>query len=155
MRFRLSNIVILFFFCLFLSCNNANDKGLSGDVIFNPNSASGNVDPSTLPAFKFDEETHDFGKIFEGETVSFSFKFTNSGKSDMVISDVTSSCGCTVPEWPRQAIKPGEGGIIKVTFNSAGKHGFQNKNVMIVANTQPNATPLKIKAQVITAGSQN
>jgi hypothetical protein len=60
-----------------------------------------------------------------------------------------------VPDYPEKPIRPGEEGNIKVTFNSAGKHGFQNKNIVIVANTQPNATVLKIKAQVVMAGSKN
>ena len=130
----------------FTSCNN---NRISSDVIENPNTANGKGDLSQLPFFKFEEESHDFGKLMQGETVSFPFKFKNTGKSDLVISDVSTSCGCTVPSFPKTPIHPGQDGTIKVTFNSAGKHGFQNKNIVIVANTQPNTLILRIKAEVM------
>jgi hypothetical protein len=124
-------------------------------VIQNPNTANGKGDLSQLPSFKFVEESHDFGKIMQGETVSYPFKFKNAGKSDLIISDVSTSCGCTVPSFPKAPIHPGQDGAIKVSFNSAGKHGFQNKNIVIVANTQPNTFILRIKAEVMMASSQN
>lgn len=128
------------------SCNN--DR-ISSDVIQNPNTANGKGDLSQLPSFKFVEESHDFGRILQGETVSFPFKFKNAGKSDLIISDVSTSCGCTIPSFPKAPIHPGQDGAIKVSFNSAGKHGFQNKNIVIVANTQPNTFILRIKAEVM------
>ena len=134
-------------FC-FTSCNT---NRISSDVIENPNTASGKGDLSQLPAFKFEEESHDFGKIMQGETVSYPFNFKNVGKSDLVISDVSTSCGCTVPSFPKTPIHPGQDGTIKVSFNSAGKHGFQSKNIVIVANTQPNTMVLRIKAEVTMA----
>jgi len=88
----------------------------------------------------------------QGETVSYPFKFRNTGKSDLVISDVSTSCGCTVPSFPKNPIHPGQDGVIKVSFNSAGKHGYQNKNIVVVANTQPNTFILKIKAEVMMSG---
>jgi hypothetical protein len=87
----------------------------------------------------------------QGETVSYPFKFKNSGKSDLIIADVSTSCGCTVPSYPKEPIHPGQDGVIKVSFNSAGKHGFQNKSIVIVANTQPNTVILRIKAEVSMA----
>jgi hypothetical protein len=84
----------------------------------------------------------------EGETVSFDFKFRNTGKTDLVITEVSSSCGCTVPSYPKTAIRPGQEGSIKVAFNSRGKKGYQTKSVVVLANTQPNATQLRIKAQI-------
>lgn len=153
MHFRISNIIILLLLPLFFSCNRGNQEGVSTDVIINPNTASGNSDPSVLPRFKFEKEEHDFGKVIDGETVAYIFKFTNAGKTDLVISDVSTSCGCTVPEYSKEPIRPGQNGELKVSFNSTGKHGYQNKNIVIVANTQPNTTILKVKAQVVTAGS--
>lgn len=122
---------------------------ISSDVVNNPNSATGDSDKSILPVIQFTEEVHDFGKILEGETVSFSFKFKNAGKSDLIIADVSTSCGCTVPSYPKTPIKPGEESSIKVAFNSAGKRGFQTKDIVVVANTQPNAKLIRIKAQVV------
>ncbi len=140
---------------LFTSCQS--DKGkaegfLPGDLVSNPNTAEGKGDLSKLPVITFEQKEHDFGKIMQGESVSYEFAFTNTGKSDLVISDVSTSCGCTVPSFPRTPIRPGGSGKVKVMFNSRGKHGLQTKNVVVVANTQPNVTQLKIKAQVDLLG---
>ena len=133
------------------SCKNGK---ISSDLIENPNTANGKGDLSQLPSFKFEEESHDFRKIMQGETVSYEFKFKNAGKSDLIISDVSTSCGCTVPSYPKTPIHPDQQASIKVSFNSAGKHGFQSKNIVIVANTQPNTVILRIKAEVTMASSQ-
>jgi len=145
--------VVLLLIFLF-SCGSGDQGILSSDVVNNPNSANGKPDLSSLPFIKFEEEVHDFGKIIEGESVSYSFKFTNTGKSDLIIADVSTSCGCAVPSFPKTPIRPGEKEIIKVTFNSAGKRGFQTKNIVVVANTQPNSTMVRIKAQVVSPGSE-
>lgn len=136
------------------SCSHrTGEEKISSDVVMNPNTASGKADISKLPAFKFEEDVHDFGKIIEGEMVAFEFKFTNSGKSDLVIANVSTSCGCTVPIYTKAPIHPGGQGTIKVTFNSTGKRGYQTKNILIAANTQPNVTELRIKAQVVSPGN--
>ena len=150
--FRFSFLVIPLI--ILFSCGSGDQGLLSSDVVNNPNSAKGTSDLSTLPFIKFEEEVHDFGKIIEGETVSFSFKFTNTGKSDLIIADVSTSCGCAVPSFPKTPIRPGKQDIIKISFNSAGKRGFQTKNVVVVANTQPNTTIVRIKAQVVSPGSE-
>ncbi len=89
------------------------------------------------PVMKFEKETHDFGKIVTGGKVTYEFKFTNTGKSPLIIKDAVASCGCTKPEWPSAPIKPGENGAIKVTFDSRGKMGLQDKQITITANTNP------------------
>jgi len=92
---------------------------------------------SDAPVMKFETEHHDFGKIVSGDKVTYEFKFTNTGKSPLIITDAVASCGCTTPTWPKQPIKPGEAGGIKVTFNSAGKMGLQDKQITVTANTKP------------------
>lgn len=89
------------------------------------------------PVITFDEMTHNFGNITEGERVEYSFKFTNTGDGDLLITDATSSCGCTVPDWPKEPIKPGKTSYMKVVFNSAGKEGYTEKEITIRANTKP------------------
>ena len=152
------NFLIYFFiFSLIVfaaSCNqkkskNNEQKEISTKLVNNPNSASGKTNKNILPKFKFDEEVHDFGKVIQGEQVSFAFRFKNIGKSDLLISAVSTSCGCTISKFPKFPIHPGEKNIIYVKFNSEGKKGFQNKSIIIVANTQPNTKVLRIKAQVI------
>ena len=149
-----STIFFVFSIFFFISCNSNERSPLSSDVINNPNTASGITDRTILPAFTFTEEVHDFGKIIEGESVSYEFKFKNSGKTDLLISDVSTSCGCTVPVFTKEPVRPGASGTIKVTFASAGKRGLQSKTITIVANTQPNTTQLRIKAQVVSPGSE-
>jgi len=131
----------------FTSCGSDSGK-IPSDVVNNPVSASGEKN-NDLPRISFDKMEHDFGKIIQGEKVTYNFKFKNSGNSDLLISQVHSSCGCTVPDYPHDPIKPGETGLIKVTFDSAGRTGIQNKAVTIVSNCQPNQTILKIKGKVI------
>lgn len=136
--------------CLTLfACTNNSDT-VSTDLVNNPNSASGNADMSELPAFKFNSEEHDFGRISEGEKVTYTFKFKNVGKSDLIISQAKATCGCTVADYPKTPIKPGTESNIAISFNSEGKKGIQNKSITLVANTQPNTKVLTIKAEVIS-----
>jgi hypothetical protein len=101
------------------------------------------------PAFDFNGVTAwDFGTITEGERVEHTFKFKNTGKGNLVIASCTASCGCTIPEWPKEAIAPGESGEIKVEFNSAGKSDLVTKDITIMANTNPVKTLLQIKVFV-------
>jgi hypothetical protein len=142
---------------LLTACNSPTDPSgqlLDSNVVTNPNTAKGKADRKHLPEITFEETEHDFGRLIDGETVAFNFSFTNTGKTDLVIADVSSSCGCTVPSYPRQAIRPGDKGSIKVSFNSRGRRGFQSKTVVVVANTQPNVIQLRIKAQVIAPGAE-
>jgi hypothetical protein len=154
---KLSIFLLLISFFLFSGCKSGGHNGLetiSADVVNNPNSASGKGDKGSLPVIQFEETEHDFGRIIEGETVSYDFKFKNTGKSDLIIAEVTTSCGCTVPSYPKTPIRPGEGGVVKVAFNSNGKRGYQSKNVIVASNTQPNTTLVRIKAQVVNPGTE-
>lgn len=102
-------------------------------------------------SIKFESDSHDFGTIDEGDKVSHKFAFTNSGDEPLIINSAKGSCGCTVPEWPKEPIPPGESGEILVEFNSKGKKNKQTKTVTINANTDPNPTRLTIKADVTPA----
>ncbi len=107
-----------------------------------------NVESTSTIAYA--EEVFDFGTITEGEKVTHVFSFTNTGDADLVIVSAKGSCGCTVPEWPKEPIAPGEEGKISVVFNSEGKKGMQNKRVSIVANTEPSTTAVTLKGEVIS-----
>jgi len=100
------------------------------------------------PKLKFDKTENDFGVINEGDIVETVFKFTNSGKSELIITSAKGSCGCTVPEWPKEPIKPGEAGEIKVIFNSTRKPNLQQKQITLTTNTDEGREIIKIKAQV-------
>jgi len=99
----------------------------------------------------YEETTYDFGKTIDGSKVKYSYKFKNTGKEPLIISDAKGSCGCTVPVWPKDPIGPGKTGEIKVEFDSKGKLGPQTKKVTVVANTQPAQTFLTIKGEVTPA----
>lgn len=87
------------------------------------------------PEITFEEENHDFGDITQGDVVEHVFKFENTGKAPLIISNAKTTCGCTVPNYPKgEAIAPGEKGEITVKFNSRGKMGTQKKVIRIVSN---------------------
>ena len=87
------------------------------------------------PALTFDRANHDFGTITQGDVVETTFKFKNTGKSELIITNATSTCGCTIPEWPKQPIPVGAEGEIKVKFSSAGKMNKVTKTVTLTTNT--------------------
>jgi hypothetical protein len=91
----------------------------------------------TWPVMTFEKESHNFGNVTEGEVVEYSFKFTNTGNRDLLISKAEASCGCTVPEWPKEPVKPGESAYMKVKFDSKGRpEGYTEKELYIQANTK-------------------
>jgi hypothetical protein len=106
--------------------------------------------PTTSIAF--DKLEHDYGTVKAGEKVKYNYKFKNTGKEPLIISDAKGSCGCTVPDWPREPIAPGKTAEIKVEFDSTGKGtdegSPQSKRVTITANTDPVQTYLTIKGIV-------
>jgi hypothetical protein len=102
-----------------------------------------------LPKITFTETgVHDFGTITEGDSVEHVFNFTNTGEFPLIVNNVTASCGCTTPEWPREPVKPGQKSFVRVKFNSRNKMGQQNKTVTIYANTDPAMTDLAFKVLV-------
>ena len=101
-----------------------------------------------VTSIKFDEMSYDWGKLKEGDKMTHLFKFKNVGNEDLIISDARGSCGCTVPEWPKEPIKAGKTGEIKVIFDSAHKNGPQSKTVTLTANTDPSNVVLMIKGIV-------
>ncbi len=132
------------------SCSpKQNSTDLPAGVVSNPNSAGGTYDKDALPAISFEKDFHDFGKLISGEQVTYAFKFKNTGKSLLLISNVSTSCGCTVSSFPKQPIKPGEGATIDVSFDSEGRHGLQAKSITVFSNTQPPTTTLRIQSQVV------
>ncbi len=111
-----------------------------------PAAAEAPVGP--LTTVKFDSNEFDYGVIDQGEKVTHVYKFTNTGSEPLIISNAKGSCGCTVPQWPKDPIMPGTDGEIKVQFDSKGKRGKQSKRVTITANTDPSQTFLTIKGEI-------
>lgn len=140
---------------LALSCKQADNNpakpqdALSPEVVNNPATASGTDSKKGVPEFKFEQETWDFGQIQDGEKISFAYQFTNVGDAELVIRAANGSCGCTVPEFPKDPIPPGGKGIINVTFDSNGKTGMQHKTVTIISNTIPNTKVINVTGEVL------
>ena len=138
---------------LTIACGHEEKKtdssAISTDVINVPATASGKpATPGSAPLMVFNEEKHDFGKITQGEKVSYSFVFKNKGGSDLVISSAQGSCGCTVPTYPKGPVKPGQESKIDVVFNSEGKSGSVEKTVTLVTNCNPSTKVLKIASTI-------
>jgi hypothetical protein len=106
------------------------------------------LNASNAAAMKFETESHDFGKIKQGDKVTYEFKYTNTGKSPLIISDAFATCGCTTPEVEKAPIQPGATSSVKVTFNSAGKTGLQDKLITVIANTIPAETRVHLTGEV-------
>ena len=103
---------------------------------------------SAVASISLDKKEFDFGTVNEGDIVETVFKVTNSGKTDLVITDATGSCGCTVPVWPKAPIKPGETGEVGVKFNTSGKPNRQMKTVTLTTNTESGREVLTLRGSV-------
>jgi hypothetical protein len=132
------------------ACSEGGSEQVSNEAIMNPLSAEndGQIDSKKLPIISFEKDFHDFGLLSEGEKVTYSFRFSNTGKSDLILQTASGSCGCTVPEIPKKPIRPGESAFIKVQFDSEGRPGVQEKTVTVVSNAIPNTTTIRIRAEV-------
>jgi len=128
----------------------AKDKKLSADLVKNTKTASKKKKEKTelLPELVFDYKTYDFGIVNHGDTVTHKFYFVNEGDAPAIISEASSSCGCTVPEYPKKPIKPGQRTFIKAVFATKGKLNTQKKSITIKANTEPNYTTLYLEGEV-------
>jgi hypothetical protein len=132
---------------MLMACNQADKKEAKG-----ADSTATDKAPAYYgdePFLKFEEEAHDFGKITEGDSVVYQFKFKNVGKSPVIITNATASCGCTVPKWPKEPILPGKSGTIDVVFNSAGKVGLQDKMITITSNMNPPQSVVRLIGEVL------
>ncbi len=112
------------------------------------------VQPQAQPApnpnaaeIKFEKNVHDYGKIQKGGDGNCEFKFTNTGKEPLIISNAKGSCGCTVPNWPKEPIKPGDSGVIKVHYDT-NRPGAISKTVTVTSNAKTSSAVLQIKGMV-------
>lgn len=103
--------------------------------------------PSTQDSVVFDKMVHDYGTIVQGSDGESEFKFTNKGKTPLLLSNVHASCGCTVPEWPKEPILPGKTSSIKVKYNTNNQGNF-NKSITVNSNAINNTVVLQIKGNV-------
>ena len=146
----MKQLIFLLVSLVLVSCNSSSDeKTITTDLVNSPLTANSNAEKVLTPNIEMLETSYNFGEIQQGESVTHDFILKNTGDADLIISAAKGSCGCTVPEWPKTPIAKGEEATIKVTFNSAGKSGKQNKTVTLVTNAIPNTKVLTINGNVI------
>ncbi len=146
----MKQLIFLLVSLVLVSCNSSSDeKTITTDLVNSPLTANSNAEKVLTPNIEMLETSYNFGEMLQGESVTHDFILKNTGEADLIISAAKGSCGCTVPEWPKTPIAKGEEAAIKVTFNSAGKSGKQNKTVTLVTNAMPNTKVLTINGNVI------
>ena len=139
--------LVFAFFILFASCEDKERKVTSNLLNF-PSAENGEVQ-GDLPEISFDEGEFNFGSVAVGEKIVHTYSFTNKGKADLQIAQVTPSCGCTtLKDWPKEPIAPGKSGVITVEFNSAGFSGNIEKSIQVATNGIPRDYYLKLKGEV-------
>ena len=147
-RFFSTALLAVLALTMAVACGHGSKSEADVDLIRNPMSAQGYNESEKLPVMSFDSEAHDFGRLSAGESISYSFHFRNTGNADLVITSTSATCGCTVADYPKGRVAPGQDGYVTVTFKSAGKSGQQYQEVTVVSNAQPARTKLRITAQV-------
>ncbi len=112
------------------AASRIDDKNLESAKLRDSQTAQG------MAVIRFDKTEHDFGTIKEGDVVETTFEIENIGTADLIISNASATCGCTVPEWPKEPIKPKGKGVLKVHFDSNGKPNKQHKTITLSTNTE-------------------
>ena len=141
-------------FLLAASAANAQTDKPAATPAASPAVAPAPVDNKNASEMVFEVEEFNFGTIKQGESVTHEFSFTNNGKEDLIITNAQGSCGCTVPQYPKEPLKKGAKAVIKVTFNSAGKMGMQDKTVTITSNAKNSPKILHLKGTVEAPAAQ-
>ena len=145
----MKQLISLLSLVLFSCGSSSDEKTITTDLVNSPLTANRNAEKVLTPNIEMLETRYDFGEMHQGESVTHDFILKNTGDADLIITTAKGSCGCTVPQWPKNPILKGEEAIIKVTFNSAGKLGKQNKTVTLVSNAIPNTKVITINGNVI------
>ena len=146
----MKQLILLLVSLALVSCSSSSDeKTITIDLVNSPFTANSKAEKVLIPNIEMLETSYDFGEMQQGESVTHEFMLKNTGDADLIITAAKGSCGCTVPEWPKNPIAKGEEAAIKVTFNSAGKSGKQNKTVTLVSNAIPNTKVITINGNVI------
>jgi hypothetical protein len=140
-------IACLFALMTLLACQSDN-KQITSDMIHFPPSGGGQSE--NAPIISFDSTTCNFGTLAIGEKYPHTFRFTNTGQSPLIITQVNPSCGCTTAkDWPQQPIAPGESGQISIEFNSTGNSGKVDKSISVLTNCIPAVEVLRIQGTVV------
>jgi len=151
LKLSICSLLLSPFCLLLLSCGGSKSNEFTISDIKNPATADGidKQQKANMPEIQFENLSYNFGKVIHGEILSYTFHFKNIGKSNLLISGVATSCGCTTSIPPKAPIKPGEKGEITVTFDSKFKNGEITSYLVVTANTYPAQTVLTVTAKVV------
>ncbi len=143
----MKKVVMLAFLAVFtLACKNNASSRVKKENLELAKKRDANV--KGAPVVKFDRLVHDFGTVNEGDIVETTFKLTNKGETNLIITKARASCGCTVPTWPKYPIKPNETVEIGVKFNTRGKPNKQSKTITLTTNTEVGTERVTISGMV-------
>lgn len=117
-------------------------------VAFAQNATAQTAANPNAPVITFDKTTHDYGTVTKGGDGTCEFKFKNTGVEPLILSNVQSSCGCTVPEWPREPILKGKSASVKVKYDT-NRVGPINKTITVMSNAKEATIQLKIVGNVV------
>jgi hypothetical protein len=140
-----------FLYCLFILALFTGGCGGNAHKVVSAGTSQAN--DSGTAVITFNEYEHNFSKVKEGEKVACIFTFRNTGTGDLVINNVTTSCGCTVPKYDTKPISPGNTGSIEVVFDTSGRNGIQTKTVSVHSNATIPLVLLKIITEVINSNN--
>lgn len=147
--------IVMGLMTMLFSCVESSISNDQASIISMPSTVSADSEPATIaladdnaPAIKFDTTEVNFGTINQGDVFETDFIFTNTGDADLVITSARGSCGCTVPEWPREPVAAGASSQIHVKFNSTNKRNNQTKTVTLQTNASPTPIVLYLKGFV-------
>lgn len=127
---------------------------LMGMALFTLNAQPAPADNPNAPEITFSKTVHDYGTVFQNGDGNCEFEFTNTGKEPLVLSNVRSSCGCTVPKWTREPILPGQSGTINVKYDTR-RMGAINKHITVLSNAKTSSVVLRIKGTVVQPPAEN
>jgi Protein of unknown function (DUF1573) len=158
----MKNYILLFIlFIAWAACKNEDSKKDNGleevrldgktsnsDIVRMPISADKPLDTTNIAKIVLEETDFNFGEVTEGAEVKHVYKFKNAGNQPLLISDIRTTCGCTVPEWNHNPILPGASDKVDVKFNTEGKQEMQAKKITIIANTFPSETEIILRGIV-------
>lgn len=144
----IKNISAVLSLLLLVACNNASKTSNDESTDTTANSAAVTKANTGNGEVSFVEDVFDFGQVADGEVVDHTFKFKNTGTEPVIISRVSTSCGCTTPEYTSTPVAPNQEGEVKVRFDSHGQSGKQQKIITVVSNAKNNIQTIQLKGEV-------
>lgn len=146
-------VFVAILFLIMSACGQQQSGQVSSDMIHFSATASEEKSEYSGPVLEFDSSTFHFGILAVGQTVKHTFQFLNAGKSDLLITDVHPSCGCTVlKDWSKEPIAPGGSGTISIEYKASAETGDVKKSIAIATNADPKDYQLFVEGKVVGVG---